>query len=222
MCKFAFDRAKTGRDRNAPIRRRSVAALLGLASAAAWLQHPAFAQQPLDRRALVNGLQSGGFVVVHRYTGTTRSRLPRAQPGTIDDGQRLSSAGRADALAIGETYRRLKIQVFRVLSSAYFFVYEAAAAAFGDRIDVHRDLTGSLHFTDPGELDRSIAGLRLRVATPPAGGSNVVLWTHQGKFEKAFGYWLPSGETVVFRPSDDGKPHEVARLSFKEFVELTD
>ena len=185
-------------------------------------EQPAVQQQRLGDRELAHALQAGGFVIVHRYTG----RMPGSSPPTpakmIDAGQRISPQGRADAQAMGEVYRRLKIPVSEVLSSEYFLVYQTAAVAFGDRVKLHRDLTGSRYFQDPLELEHSLSGLRSRVAKPPPARTNVVLWTHEGKFKKAFGSSLPAGETVVFSRSNDGKPREVARLSLREFLALTD
>ena len=123
---------------------------------------------------------------------------------------------------MGEVYRRLKIPVAEVLSSEYFLVYQTATAAFGNRVKLHRDLTGSRSFQDPSELERSLSGLRSRVAKPPPTHTNVVLWTHEGKFKKAFGSSLPAGETVVFGRRSDGAAYQVARLSLKEFLALTD
>jgi hypothetical protein len=179
-------------------------------------------QQRRGDPKLARALQAGGFVIVHRYTGRMPGSSPPAAAETIDAGQRISAQGRADAQAMGEVYRRLKIPVSQVLSSEFFVVYQTAAAAFGSRVATHRDLTGSRHFNDPVELARSLSQLRFRVAKPPPAGTNVVLWTHEGKFKKAFGHALPAGATVVFGPRNDGVPHEVARLSLKEFLALAD
>jgi hypothetical protein len=179
---------------------------------------PEQAPQPRHTsRDLARALQSGGYVIVHRYTEATP---PAAAAATIASAQPFSAQGSADAQAIGQVYRRLKIPVAQVLSSEHFLVYQDAVAAFGSGVKLHRDLTGSRSFTDPAELERSLAGLRSRVATRPPPGTNVVLWTHEGKFRKAFGRPLAAGETVVFGPGSDGLPHEVARLSLNQFLAL--
>jgi len=178
-------------------------------------------EQPAVRQ-LIRSLQGGGFVIVHRYTGRMSASSPPALPNMIDAGQRLSPQGRATAQAMGDVYRRLKIPVSEVLSSEYYLVYQAAAVAFGGRVKLHSDLTGSLYFQDIAELEQSLSGFRSRVAHPPPAGANVVLWTHEGKFKKAFGSSLSAGETVVFGPRGDGMPHEVARLSLREFLALTE
>src|SRR5262245_16770757 len=173
-------------------------------------------------RQLVGALKAGGFVIVHRYTGRMPGSSPPALANMIDAGQRLSPQGRADAQAMGGVYRRLNIPVSDVLSSEYFLVYQAAAVAFGGRVKPHSDLTGSRSFQDPAKLERSLSAFRARVANPPPAGANVVLWTHEGKFKKAFGSSLSAGETVVFGRHDDGVPYEVARLSLREFLALTE
>jgi hypothetical protein len=169
---------------------------------------------------LARALQSGGFVIVHRYTEGTPGSTPPAAAATIDSPLRVSPRGQADARAMGQVYRRLKIPVAQVLSSEHYVVYQTATAAFGDGVKLNRDLTGSRSFTDPAELERSLAGLRSRVATRPPSGTNVVLWTHEGKFKKAFGRSLAPGETVVFGPGNGRVPHEVARLSLQQFLAL--
>jgi hypothetical protein len=187
------------------------------------VRQPQQSPQPQPRqggRDLARALQTGGFVIVHRYTAETPNNSPSATAAAADAGQRMSPHGGADAQAMGQVYRRLNIPVAQVLSSEHFLVYQNAVAAFGSGVKLHRDLTGSRSFTDPAELERSLAGLRSRVATRPPPGTNVVLWTHEGKFKKAFGRPLPAGETVVFGPGSDGLPHEVARLSLKQFLAL--
>jgi len=187
------------------------------------VRQPQQSPQPQPRqggRDLARALQSGGFVIVHRYTAETQNNSPSAVAATADAGQRMSPHGIADARAMGQVYRRLNIPVAQVLSSEHVLVYQDAVAAFGNGVKSHRDLSGSRSFTDPAELERSLAGLRSRVATRPPPGSNVVLWTHEGKFRKAFGRPLAAGETVVFGPGSDGLPHEVARLSLNQFLAL--
>jgi hypothetical protein len=171
----------------------------------------------LGDRTLARALQAGGYVIVHRYTGRVPGSSPPAMAQTIDSGNRVSPQGRASAEAMGRVYRRLGIPVSQVISSEYFLVYQTATAAFGDRVKLHRDLSGTRSFNDPAELDRSLAGFRSRVATRPPGGTNVVLWTHEGKFKKAFGRPLPAGATAVFDPRNG---REVARLSLREFLAL--
>jgi hypothetical protein len=178
---------------------------------------PAITRPRLGDQSLARALQAGGYVIVHRYVARMPGSSPPAMAETIDSGQRLTPQGRVSAQAMGAVYRRLKIPVSQVISSEYFLVYQTAAAAFGDRVTLHRDLSGTRSFNDPAELERSLSGLRSRVATPPPAGTNVVLWTHEGKFKRAFGRPLPAGATAVF---DSRNGREVARLSLREFLAL--
>src|SRR5262245_19341589 len=83
---------------------------------------PVLSQQRRSAPNLGRALRAGGFVIVHRYTERMPASTPPAAADTIDAGQRISPQGRADAQAVGEVYRRLKIPVSQVLSSEFFVV----------------------------------------------------------------------------------------------------
>ena len=124
--------------------------------------------------------------------------MPSSLQGKVkDDGQRISAESVERMRAYGSAYRTKRIPVSRVVSSEYYFVWQHAEAAFGAPIDIHRDLTGSLDFSDERELEASLLGLRNRTVTPPDPGSNTVLFTHQGKFDKAYGYCPDAGTTII-------------------------
>lgn len=172
---------------------------------------------------LAQDLRHGGYVIVFRYTGSggSSSPVPASLRGRVkDDGQRISVDSVTKMRAYGEAYRASAIPVNRVISSEYYFVWQHAQAAFGDPVDIHRDLTGSLDFSDQKELQTSLQGLRDRTVTPPDAGSNTVLFTHQGKFDKAYGYYPDAGTTIIFHPDGSGTPRVVAVLSYDEFVRL--
>ncbi len=172
---------------------------------------------------LAADLQRGGYVIVFRYTGSGGgfSPIPAALHDQIkDDGQRISERSIGLMRAYGEQFRRLGIPVGRVLSSEYYFVWQHAQAAFGEPIAINRDLTGSLDFGNADELAQSLQNLRNRTATPPAAGSNTVLFTHQGKFDKAYGFYPPDGTTILFKPDGSGRANPVAVLSYEAFMAL--
>lgn len=177
-------------------------------------------QPPAD---LAADLRRGGYVIVFRYTGSGGgfSPIPAALHGQIkDDGQRISERSINLMRAYGEQFRRLDIPVNRVLSSEYYFVWQHAQAAFGEPITISRDLTGSLDFGNADELAQSLQNLRNRTVTPPAAGSNTVLFTHQGKFDKAYGFYPPAGTTILFKPDGSGRANPVAVLSYEAFMAL--
>lgn len=170
---------------------------------------------------LAQQLAEGGLVIVHRYTGATRPTSPSAAPdGFIDDGQRISETSIDRMNQLGAKYRELGIPVSSALSSEYYFVYQHADQAMDTPVEVNRDLTGSLYFTDQQELEDSLQGLRNRTVTPPPAGTNTVLFTHQGKFDKAYGFYPDAGWTLIFAPDGSGIPRLIASLSLDEFLEF--
>lgn len=172
---------------------------------------------------LAEQLKDGGYVIVFRYTGSggPSSEVPADLNGKVkDDGQRISEESIRQMKAYGGHYRSLGIPVSDVLSSEYYFVWQHADAAFGQPITITRDLTGSLDFDDQKELDRSLQQLRERTMTAPAKGQNTILFTHQGKFDKAYGYYPPAGTTIIFKPDGSDKARVVAVLSMEEFMAL--
>ena len=69
-------------------------------------------------------------------------------------------------------------------------------------------------------MTESLQNLRNRTVTPPDNGQNTVLFTHQGKFDKAYGYYIPAGTTIIFKPDGSSQPKLVTVLSFEEFMKL--
>lgn len=124
--------------------------------------------------------------------------------------------------AYGAAFAARQIPVNRVVSSEYYFVWQHAEAAFGEPIAIHRDLTGSLDFRDSDELAASLQGLRNRTVTAPDRGASTVLFTHQVKFDKAFGHYPDAGETIIFRPDGTGTPRVVAVLGYDDMMALLD
>lgn len=175
------------------------------------------------RPGLKEDLAQGGYVIVFRYTGAggAMTQVPEELLGLVkDDGQRISQDSLAAMEAYGQKFLSLGIPVNRVLSSEYYFVWQHAQAAFGQPITISRDLTGSLDFSDAEELETSLQLLRNRTVTPPDQGQNTVLFTHQGKFDKAYGYYIPAGTTILFKPDGSGTPQLVGVLSYEEFMGL--
>lgn len=173
---------------------------------------------------LVEELKKGGHVIVFRYTGAGGKSTP-VDPklkNIIDDGQRISERSKVMMQNYGKKYQELNIPINRVLSSEYFFVWQHALSAFGEPIQITRDLTGSLYFRNPQELNKSLQNLRDRIVTPPDAGQNTILFTHQGKFDKAYGYYIPAGNTIIFKPNGTSTPQLITVLSYEEFMTLKD
>ncbi|HFI0077170.1 TPA: hypothetical protein ACGO3I_001302 [Streptococcus suis] len=172
---------------------------------------------------LTEELAQGGYVIVFRYTGAEKgtSQFPPELIGqVIDDGQRISPTSIEMMLEYGNKIKQLGIEIDHILSSEYFFVWQHADAAFDLPIEISRDLTGSLYFNNDKDLETSFQNLRNRVIGVPESGKSTVLFTHQGKFDKAFGFYPSAGTTVIFKPDGSSIPQLIAVLSFEEFIQL--
>lgn len=172
---------------------------------------------------LVETLQSGGNIIVFRYTGAGGPASPvdaQAGQNIKDDGQRISQESIEKMQAYGQVFKDLNIPINRVVSSEYYFVWQHAMAAFDKPILISRDLTGSLDFSDSQELAQSLQNLRNRTVTAPEEGTNTIYFTHQGKFDKAYGYYPPAGTTLIFRPDGSNKAQLIAVLSYDQLIDL--
>lgn len=171
----------------------------------------------------ISDLQKGGYVIVFRYTGSGGGYTPvlkDLQNKVIDDGQRISENSVAKMKDYGKKYRELNIPIQTVVSSEYFFVWQHAYEAFNDPITISRDLTGSLNFKNNTELNESIQQLKNRIVQLLPNGQNQILFTHQGKFDKAFGYYIPAGTTLFFKPDGSNQPNLITVLSYEQFMSL--
>ena len=159
-------------------------ALVGLLLAATLVppQGPAAAAAPdppaapqISDAALIAALRAGGLVVYFRHTATDFSRDDR-QMRDFDDcrNQRLlSPKGRADARAIGEQWKRLKIPVGPVLASPYCRTREVARLMFG-RYERSNEVRGG-----PVEAaEDRYAGLKRLLSTPRTNPDTLVISSH--------------------------------------------
>lgn len=174
----------------------------------------AFAQEGLEGAALVQALQKGGYVIYFRHAATDFSQADTDGPALQDCGKQrnLNEAGRAQARAIGEAFRALKIPVGNVLASPYCRTRETAQLAFG-RFEVSEEIRGG---SGPA---RAEALRRLLALVPPA-GTNTVLVAHQFNLRDAAEVSLAEGEAAVFRPLGPGGFRLVARVLAEDWAKL--
>jgi phosphohistidine phosphatase SixA len=187
---------------------RAFAVALLLTALAALLPQPshgAAAASPLQGRALVQALRSGGYVLYFRHAATIWTQTDEDPPAFADCAtqRNLSPEGRADARRIGAAIRRLRIPVGRVLSSAYCRTRQTALLAFG-RARVTTDITGLPAARSDAERARRVRALRNLLATPPERGTNTVLVSHLFNLQEATGVSIEEGEAAIFRPRADG------------------
>ena len=152
----------------------------------------------------LGALRAGGLVVFlrHAETGPPHPDSATAVIGDCDTQRGLNETGRAQARAIGEAIRDLRIPIAEVRASPFCRTMETAVLAFGDAVP---DFSLAL----PRELDaRAHAGmgeaLRALAAAPPTRG-NLVLVGHSYHMINAGGPRPdPQGAAVVLRPDGAG------------------
>jgi hypothetical protein len=174
---------------------------------------PAAASQ-LQGAALVATLQRGGHVVYFRHTATDFSRNDSAMRAYDDcDNQRLLSAkGRADAAAIGQRIRALRLRTGEALASPYCRTMEHARLMLGDAVTPRNEIRES----DGG----GYPGLKRLLAAPVATGSNRWIVGHGTPFRAIAGApHLMEGEAAVIRPGGD-RWTVVARLAVADWQAL--
>jgi broad specificity phosphatase PhoE len=157
-------------------------------------------------------LAKGGHVILVRHAQTT--------PGTGDPPgfrledcatqRNLSEEGKGQARRLGESFRKHRIPVARILSSPWCRCLETAALAFGVRPDTHPAL-GNL-FGRAESRERQVAAFRELIAAPPAKG-NLVLVTHGSTTVALTGEYPQMGEAIVVTPLGGGRLRVAGRIA---------
>jgi hypothetical protein len=164
---------------------------------------PLAAAEP-DARLLAD-LRQGGYVLFLRHASTDFSQ---------DDSRMTSFQGRAEARALGEHLRRLKIPIGEVLASPFCRTMETARLAFGKARATNEVRGGPLSADDP----KRYQPLRKLLATKPLAGSNTVLSSHGNPFRAVAGPpYLAEGEIAVVRPEGGERFSVVARIRLTDW-----
>ncbi len=167
-------------------------------------------QAPLTGRALVAALRGGGYVLYLRHTSTDFSQNDRNMvAGDCTTQRNLTDAGRAEAREIGAALTALAIPIGTVLASPYCRTMETGRLIFG-RVTPSAAVRGG-----PAQADNAqrYAELRLLLATPVAGGTNLAISSHGNPYAAVVGGpHLAEGEMAVLRPQGDGRFSVVARV----------
>jgi phosphohistidine phosphatase SixA len=166
-----------------------------------------------EDRPLVEALRGGGHVIYFRHGATDPNQYdsdPRNLANCTTQ-RNLTDAGRVQAEAIGDAFRKLGIPVDTVLSSEYCRALEYSRLAFGTaRPEQSLDLTDPL--TDAQKTGSAQTVKRL-LATMPTSGSNTILVSHSPNLRLAMGIDLTTeGEAAVFRVDATGGSTLVARV----------
>jgi phosphohistidine phosphatase SixA len=173
----------------------------------------------------IDDVRRGGYVIVIRH-GATFSNQADTDPLNIKNvsaQRQLNDQGRAQAKAMGETMRALKIPVGSVVTSMFQRAVETGTLlGFGDVKSTFDVSEGGLVVT-PDENARRAQALRKLAGTAPAGG-NLVVVTHKPNIMDAFGkdwFDVREGEASIFQPDGQGGYKPVVRVRADEWSGLS-
>ena len=165
---------------------------------------------------LVAELRQGGYVLFLRHTSTDFSQND-SRMTSFDDcttQRNLTDKGRAEARALGEHVRRLKIPIGEVLASPFCRTMETARLAFGKARATSEVRGGPLAADDPKRYEP----LRKLLGTRPSDGANTVLSSHGNPFRAVAGPpYLEEGEMAVVRPEGGGRFTVIARIRLQDW-----
>ncbi|MFC0560197.1 histidine phosphatase family protein [Halalkalibacter alkalisediminis] len=182
--------------------------------------------QASTQPSLLDLLQGGGYILYARHA---QANVGVDQPNLSYDHclcqRNLSQYGRNQAVAYGQTIRRLRIPVmYPVMSSPFCRVSETAALAFGaDYVQVDPFWVNIYNLSrnvSAAEQANILYNLHSVLETQPAPGSNKVIIAH------SFPPWIGLGSipdmgTVVVRPRGQGNGYEVvAYLSLEDLTRV--
>lgn len=166
------------------------------------------AKPPWERKALIEALQKGGYILLIRHE---RTELPSreddySQASNDCRAQRnLSLAGIAGAQETGAVLRALNIKVDRVISSPMCRCAETARYMFGVNYDFDPRL---MHENPKGKRNNEVAKKEfksvLKDIAPGLPKSNIALVSHGGNILNASGLGLSEGEIGVIQLDKSG------------------
>ena len=164
------------------------------------------AAELLDDAALLAALRQGGHNIYFRHVATDWSLsddVRQADDLRSCDAARmrqLSDAGRADAIAIGEAMRRLRIPVSEVKASPYCRTVETARLMQLGEVIESDEVMNLRAASYVGGRGRVVETAQQLLASEPPGGGNRVIVAHGNVAREATPYYPGEGEALVFEP----------------------
>jgi phosphohistidine phosphatase SixA len=166
--------------------------------------------------SLVEKLRQGGYVLYMRHASTDFSQNDEKSRSFEDckNQRNLTDKGRAEARAVGEHIKRLKVPVGTVLASPYCRTMETARLAFGKATPMPEVRGGPLASEDPKRYE----GLRKILSASVPKGENLAVSSHANPFRAVTGLpYLAEGEIAVVQPEGDGRFSVVGRILLEEW-----
>lgn len=190
--------------------------LLLLSAMLAVLPRAAGAQAPTGTEWL-DDLHHGGYVIVLRHGATTSepSKVDSMSRKNVPPDRQLSERGRAQATAIGQSIRKLKIPVGLVLASTVQRALDTATLLDLGEVKPNADLAESGPALSAEENKRRADAFRKLIGTQPPPGSNVVIVSHKPNIVDALGDgWsdVHEGEASIFQPAGNGSYRLLTRI----------
>jgi phosphohistidine phosphatase SixA len=173
----------------------------------------------LSGPALLAALRTGGYILYFRHAATDFGQNDDQMTGyeACDTQRNLTDAGRADARAIGDALRKLRIPIGAVLASPYCRTMETAQLMFGRASATPAVRGGTAQPDSPARY----AALRELLATPVSPGSNLVIVSHGNPYRAVVGGdYLSEGEAAVIEPLGAAGFRVVARVRKDGWVDL--
>ena len=172
-------------------------------------------------------MRLGGYVIVLRHGATTSDVAtdPMSNPAKkAAAGERqLSEAGRAQAKAVGEALRKLKIPVGLVLTSPLQRAVDTGTLLGLGEVTTKPELAEAGSAVSAEENKHRADALRQLVALRPPADNNLVIVSHKPNIIDAFGKgWVDvrEGEASVFEPDGSGGYKLVVRIQASEWSRL--
>ena len=195
------------------------AASLGVAIPALGQSTAAAPPASLSGAPLLAALRQGGYVLYFRHTSTDFGQNDDRMSGYEDCARQrnLTEGGRAEARAIGNAIRALGIPIGAVLASPFCRTRETAELIFG-RATVSNAVRGGPAQAD----DDRYAELKTLLATPVAGGVDLVIVSHGNPYRAIVGGpYLAEGEAAVIEPRGKQGFRVVAQIRKDEWSTLS-
>jgi phosphohistidine phosphatase SixA len=186
---------------------------------------PAIAFSRAAQADWIDDVRRGGYVIVIRH-GATFSNQADTDPLNITNvaaQRQLNDQGRAQAKAMGEAMRALKIPVGTVVTSMFQRAVDTGTLLGFGEVKSTFDVTEGGLVVTPDENTRRTQALRKLAGTPQPAGSNLVIVTHKPNIIDAFGkdwFDVREGEASVFQPDGQGGYKPVVRIKADEWSNL--
>lgn len=145
-------------------------------------------------------LKKGGYIILMRNTVVDEG-LGDPKGYKVSDCAtqlNLNDKSRAEAKKIGEEFKKRKIPIKQVLTSAFCRTKETAQLAFG-KADVWEPLNS--FYDKPDRKSEQTRMLHQRMENPPKDGANLVLITHGYNIVSATGLNPDPGDMLIITPA---------------------